>query len=101
MVLVREGILYSNSSYAHLDSSSNDIEIMWTEIIRSGKINIVLVNLYRPPDGNKAFFIESLNSKIELANLRRKDLIIMGDFNYDYLDVGKVSTKLMKIRINL
>ena len=81
--------------------SCNDIEIQWTEIIRKGKKNIVVANVYRPPDGDKAKFIETFNSLIERAKLRRKDLVIMGDFNFDYLSPTKVSTKLMKVCLNL
>ena len=100
-IYIRNDFSYSVDNYKHLNVSSNDIEMMWTEIVRNGKKNVVVINLYRPPDGNKALFIEAFNSKLSVAKLRRKDVIIMGDFNFDYLNQTKVSTKLMKICINL
>ena len=75
--------------------------MFWTEIKRNGKKNVVVVNVYRPPDGNKASFIDIFNTKLSLAKLRRKDLVVMGDVNFDFLNTTKVSTKLMKICINL
>ena len=100
-VYIRNDLSYSATNYKHLNISSNDIEIQWVEVIRNGKKSIVVANVYRPPDGDIASFIEQFNSLIRRAQLRRKDLIIMGDFNFDYLNLTKVSTKLMKICLNI
>ena len=100
-IFIRNDVSYSTTNYSHLNVSSNDIEIQWVELVRNGKKNIVVANLYRPPDGNKILFIEALNSQIEKCNLRRKDLVIMGDFNFDFLNITKVSTKVMKVCINI
>ena len=100
-VYIRDDLSYSSTNYQHLNVSSNDIEIQWVEIIRNGKKNIVVANVYRPPDGDKAAFIEQFNNLVTRAHLRRKDLMIMGDFNFDYLNMTKVSTRLMKICLNI
>ena len=100
-IFIRKDLSYSTTSYKHLNISSNNIEVQWVEIIRNGKKNIVVANVYRPPDGDKAGFIEEFNSLIGKAFLRRRDLMIMGDFNIDYLSATKVSTRLMKICLNI
>ena len=44
----------------------------------------VIVNIYRPPSGNKQTFMEELNSLLEIHN--GKDIILMGDFNINFLE---------------
>ena len=44
----------------------------------------IIVNIYRPPSGNKEIFIEELSSLLESHN--GKDIILTGDFNINFLE---------------
>ena len=59
-ILIRSDLSYSTTNYKHLNKSSNNIEIQWVEIIRNGRNNIVVANVYRPPDGIKQGLLKNL-----------------------------------------
>ena len=73
--------------------SSCNIECQWIELCLEKQRNIVIGNLYRPPNGDPDEFIEYLENSIEGFNLDNKDLIICGDVNIDVLDKTNESTK--------
>ena len=54
---------------------------------------MVIVNIYRPPQGNIELFIESLEIRLSNLNLDRVELFIMGDFNIDFLEKNNTNYK--------
>ena len=55
---------------------------------------IVILNLYRPPQGSVSVFIEKLNESIDKLQMNRNaELYIMGDFNVNMLDKKSQQTK--------
>ena len=45
--------------------------------------NTVVINIYRPPSGNRALFLQELESLLEINKLN--DVIITGDFNINFM----------------
>ena len=85
------------TSLSHLNRSNCDIEMQWVIVIRPNTRNIILVNVYRPPDGcaNEAY--KALNDTLMvIKELHKYELLILGDFNTDYQNSKLAVTKLAK-----
>ena len=55
---VREGLTCDSSSYQDLNGSNRNIELQFLELNFPHSKNILLVNVYRPPDGNDVYIIK-------------------------------------------
>ena len=76
--------------------STQDLELQIVEFIRVKARNMVVLNIYRPPNGNVDTMINYLNTALSnIPRLDRKDVVIMGDFNInvspDNLDAKKLT----------
>ena len=76
-----------------LNISNPNIECQWLEICHDHQRNIIIGNLYRPPNGDVDKFLEYIEQCLGTMNLGNKDLIICGDVNIDVLDKANISTK--------
>ena len=73
--------------WADFNISTLHIRAQVVEFIRDKVRNIVLINVYRPPNGNVQVLIDCLSNIVSnIPILDRKDIVIMGDFNIDLLD---------------
>ena len=70
-------------SWRRSDLELDTIEAIWIKI-SIGRSSALLCNIYRPPDSQLAF-LDDLGDMLELACSERKEVIIMGDMNYDIL----------------
>ena len=70
------------------DLESDELEMLWIEVL-PGKAKIVLLSvLYRPPDTSKSLqnnFNKLFNDMLSIANTESKEVILMGDVNVNYL----------------
>ena len=60
------------------------IEAQWIKVQRKCAKNIILCNLYRPPDGDLAKAIEYMTKSLQSVNSAKNDIFIMGDWNVNY-----------------
>ena len=70
------------------DPDNPDIEGIWIEIFPDSTKSFVFCVAYRPPDTSEYLpkeFTIKLRKKIELVNKEKKEVIIMGDLNTNYL----------------
>ena len=70
------------------DPDDPDIEGIWIEIFPDSTKSFVFCVAYRPPDTSEYLpkeFTTKLRKKIELVNKEKKEVIIMGDLNTNYL----------------
>ena len=70
------------------DPDDPDIEGIWIEIFPDSTKSFVFCVAYRPPDTSEYLpkeFTTKLCKKIELVNIEKKEVIIMGDLNTNYL----------------
>ena len=71
--------------YRRLENLQNpNIDSIWTEIRYKGA-NLIICNVYRPPNSNVSFW-DNLNISIETALDINKSLVIVGDLNDDLLN---------------
>ena len=78
------------------DQCSDFIECQWVELSFPKQKNVIICNLYRPPQGNIKKFLEYVESCMERIDYVRKDLFIMGDTNIDVLDKTVAQVKDLK-----
>ena len=70
------------------DPDDPDIERIWIEIFPDSTKSFIFCVAYRPPDTSEYLpkeFTTKLHKKIELVNKEKKEVIIMGDLNTNYL----------------
>ena len=73
--------------------SNENIEAQWTLIHRPHCKNIVLGNIYRPPNGDVAKALKYLDECLGSINLSKVDLFLLGDLNINLLDKTTVAFK--------
>ena len=70
------------------DLSTFDSQIMeslFIEIIRPKLSNIIIGNIYRPPNSNMQMFIDKMNTIMSKVTNEQKECLLLGDFNIDLL----------------
>ena len=94
---VREGLTCDSSSYQDLNGSNRNIELQFLELNFPHSKNILLVNVYRPPDGNVEEAVDEITQKMDsIQHIDKKKILIMGDFNIDYAKGTQPSTRKLK-----
>ena len=84
-------VTYVGSSHAssceylgELEASNEHIEAQWTYIHRPSCKNVMICNLYRPPQGDLKKALSYLDDCLKTVSLCKVDLFIIGDMNVDY-----------------
>ena len=77
----------------NINISCADIECQWIELCYENQRNIIIGNVYRPPNGDVDNFIDHLENCISNMDLGKKDIIICGDINIDWLEKRSNPTK--------
>ena len=67
---IKEGVKYSDTSYALSNKSSKDLEMLWIRIEIKNLRPIIVVIVYRPPQGDYKKCIELIEEAFERANLK-------------------------------
>ena len=84
---ISDHLKYDYTSLGHLNLMSANIELHCVSLVIPNMRQIILVILYRPPQGSIPKFIENLYDT--LTNINRNansEIYILGDFNMDMLD---------------
>ena len=92
---IKNELNYSTHAMNVYDVSCKNVECHWARIIQEKQRNVIIGNLYRPPQGKVKNFIDYLEGVFEHLDLAREDLILMGDFNIDFLDKNSQDFKLL------
>ena len=88
-VYCREDLKFSDHKFKDFNISNANIEMQWISLHMDNLRPIVIVNIYRPPQGDYKVFCKELSNRVLNANLApNTELYIMGDFNIDYNDKG-------------
>ena len=85
----------SSTALQHLNVSTLDIEIQWLRITKGKARQMIVGNLYRPPEGDKTVFVNLLKGMLSKINeLDNYDVILTGDFNIDVLPDSNIKDLL-------
>ena len=91
---VNKDLKYSESRYSHLNASNQNIEMLWLSVSIPNVQPIVVVTVYRPPQGKYKICCDTMSEAFERANLKdNTDIFVLGDFNIDYSKKQAPSTK--------
>ena len=94
MAYIKKGIKFSDTKYDKLNVSCKDVEMMWVALEILNLRPIVVVIIYRPPQGNHKKCNSIINEAFERANLKdNTDVFMLGDFNVDFKDKLSVKTR--------
>ena len=84
-VYAKEDIEVDPAIYAQLNRSDGTIELQVVVITRPHTKKILLINVYRPPEGNTAQGLAAISDVLdEIDDNNKYEVIVMGDFNIDY-----------------
>ena len=73
--------------YQHLNKSSRDLEMQWISVEHTNMRRIVVINVYRPPQGDYKKACKLIHDSIAEANLKdNAEVFLLGDFNIDLND---------------
>ena len=87
MGYISNKVKYSDTKYDKLNVSFRDVEMLWLAIEISNLRPIVVVIIYRPPQGDHKKCNTIINEAFEKANLKdNTDIFLLGDFNVDFND---------------
>jgi hypothetical protein len=59
--------------------------------ISIGKLEYIIINIYRPPSGNCLAFIDQLQKQVKEARTKCKKVIVVGDININLADKNWIS----------
>ena len=76
-----------------LGISNENIEAQWTLVHRPNCKNVLICNVYRPPNGNLDKAVKYLWECLCTLNLNKLNLFIMGDLNINYKNKSAGSYK--------
>ena len=94
LCFVRKDIKFSDSKYMHLNNSSEDLEMQWILLTIPNVRPIVIVNIYRPPQGNYKKGCTLLSEAFAKADLGdNADVFLLGDWNINLNQMGTPSAK--------
>ena len=102
LLYTKNDMIYSDSEFANLNMSSKNIEIQVLSINQPHLKKILILNLYRPPQGNTLSFCDTLHDIIGSlqSNITKEfELFIFGDFNIDYLNPTSQGYKDIKTKL--
>ena len=84
LTYVKNNMADNCMSLRKLDICDTFLEAQWLRIERDNVNNIIVCNLYRPPEGNLTEAIDYLNKCLQSINTTKNDIFIMGDLNVNY-----------------
>ena len=77
---------------------SEDLELISLEIAPKHAKSFLVVCWYRPPTADDAAF-DNLREVLKILKVDCKDIILIGDTNYDF--INKLNSKAKKIKCSL
>ena len=90
----KDSIPTSDTKFGYLNCSCKDLELQWISIQIKNLRPIVVLNAYRPPQGNYKTACKIINDSIAKAGMKENtEIFLMGDLNIDLKDKSSPSTK--------
>ena len=92
-LFINSKLIFNEEIYANHNCSSIDLECQWIAINQPHSKQLIIGNIYRPPQGNIEKFIEKMDFKLSSFNLDRVEIFVIGDFNIDMSDKNNANCK--------
>ena len=99
---IRETIPMSNTKYSNLNCSCKDLELQWISLNIPNLRQIVILNAYRPPQGDYKKACKLMHDSLAKANLKSNaEIFLMGDLNIDLKNKNDPATKELMFTMGL
>ena len=83
---IKNGINYSESKFIQFNSNCVHLESQWISIKQYIGKEIIIINCYRPPQGDLKECLNYLNVGLNEIDLDKSDVFIIGDLNINFFD---------------
>ena len=94
LTYIKKGIPYSDVKFKDLNLSSADLEMQWLQISLQNVRPIVIINVYRPLQGDYKKCCTALMDVFAKADLKdNTDFFLLGDFDIDMYSKDAASTR--------
>ena len=97
-------IVYTRSNLAYCihrdDLEIQDTEMLWLKVKNNKQKSFLLCYCYRPSSTSNVW-IENFEEAIECANLEAKEVIVIGDFNFNLLNETGSSKQWLRLTDSL
>ena len=91
---IHKDLNYSESKYAHFNTSCPDLEMQWISLSLDHIRPIVIVNVYRPPQGDVKNCCTLVTKAFENAQFKENtEFYVLGDFNVNFKDSKSTAFK--------
>ena len=91
---VKDDLVYNEYIFEHLNCSCKDLEMLWVSLEIKSMRKVVIINIYRPPQGDYKKACSLINEALTTANLKdNTDIFLLGDFNINLMDKLSPLTK--------
>ena len=91
---IKNGVKFSDTKYSNLNKSCSDLEMQWVAISLDKVRPIIIVNVYRPPQGDYKNACKLVNEAFEKADTKdNTDIFVLGDFNINFKDTRSLMFK--------
>ena len=89
-----QNVIMNEFRYARLNQSNRDLEMQWISLEMKNLRRIVVINIYRPPQGDYKKACKLAHEAVRDAGLKDNvDIFLMGDFNINFGDKRSPATK--------
>ena len=98
---VSQNINMNEFRYARFNQSNKDLEMQWISLDMTNMRRIVIINVYRPPQGNYKVACKLIHEAIRDSNLKDNvDIFLLGDFNINLREKKEPATKELNSTID-
>lgn len=85
MVYAKNSYKLDSIKFNNLNICNENIEIQVVEVSKRNHKTNILLNIYRPPNGNQNEFLSTIRDTMHtLSDCRYPDIILLGDLNLDH-----------------
>ena len=92
-IYLKKDFIFKTDHIPDLETSNLDIECQYLEIVFKNQKNVLIVNIYRPPQGNINNFVKHLDQTLEKIDKSKLDVILLGNMNVDFHKNSDTHTK--------
>ena len=102
LTYISNDLSYDDNNFNHLNLVNSDIELQCLSLDLEHVRQMIVINIYRPPQGSISKFIETLSDTLtKMKRTANSEIYILGDFNIDMLDKKSKNAKDLFLNIKI
>ena len=94
LCFVHESLSMNEFRFVHLNNSTKDLEMQWVTLDMYNMRDVIIINVYRPPQGDYKKACKLIHDAIKMADLKdNAEIFLMGDFNINFNNKASPMTR--------